>query len=177
MKVRILPSLGFGIGLVALSGCAPTVWVKPGVTPAESAIDNARCQLLAEGTNPDLGVPTIYTGSVRGDVAANLGAGLLHGLAQGVAVGHTRDLCMEASGYLAIAPDAVQTRQLPVQTASTTPFTYPATPTLGPAAASMSASPMAAAPVWSGASPEGRIVLFPVMMTNEYHPHWSIGAP
>jgi hypothetical protein len=170
MKIGIFPSLCFGIGLVALSGCAPTVWMKPVVTPAEFTMDSAHCQLLAEGENPDLGAPTIYTGSVRGDVAANLGAGLLHGLAQGLAVSHTHDLCMEASGYVGVAPGAVQTPPPPTHVASTEPIAYPPIPTFGPAAASTSASPIPVASVRS----EGQVVLFPVTITNEYHPHWTI---
>jgi hypothetical protein len=182
MKIRISLGLGLGLALVALSGCAPTVWVKPGATSAEFSMDDARCQLLAEGANPDLGAPTIYTGSVRGDVAANIGVGLLHGLAQGVAVSRTRDLCMQAGGYVAVAPGSDQTAALPIQAASAAPIAretqaaYPPTPTAGLAAASMSASPMPVAPVRSAPSPEGRVVLFPVMITNEYHPHWTVGG-
>jgi hypothetical protein len=172
MKIRISLGLGLGFALAALSGCAPTVWVKPGATSAEFSMDDARCQLLAEGANPDFGAPTIYTGSVRGDVAANIGVGLLHGLAQGVAVSHTRDLCMQASGYVATAPGAVQTPSAPVQEASTVPIPYTPTPTPSSAAASMSESPV----FRPGPSPEGRVVLVPVMITNEYHPHWTVGG-
>jgi hypothetical protein len=172
LKTRIFLGFGLGFGLSALTACAPTVWVKPGVTPAEFSVDDARCQLLAEGANPDLGAPTIYTGSVRGDVAANIGVGLVHGLAQELAVSHTRDLCLEASGYVATAPGAVQTSPALIQAASTVPITYLPTSNPSPAPASMSGSPI----VRSGPSPEGRVVLFPVVITNEYHPHWAIGG-
>jgi hypothetical protein len=104
MKVA-LAGLSLGVGLIAC-GCAPTVWDRPGTTPAEFSMDRAQCQLLAEGANPDPGVEPIYTGKVGTDIAANIGVGILHGIVQGAAVGHTFSLCMQAKGYVEVAPSA-----------------------------------------------------------------------
>jgi hypothetical protein len=83
---------------VLAGGCAPTVWYRPETSQAQFRIDNARCQLVAEGANPDAGVGTVRTGSFRRDLAANAAAGFLHGVAQGLAVRHTQELCMQANG-------------------------------------------------------------------------------
>lgn len=180
MKTTIFLGFGIGLSLAALSACAPTVWVKPGATSAEFSMDNARCRLVAEGANPDFGSPTIYTGSLKGDLAANVGAGLLHGLAQGVAVSHTHDLCMEANGYIAVAPGAVQPKAPPMQAAYVAPrapdapVTYRPPPTGSPVADNMSGSQLPVASAGPAPSQGGRVVLFPVTINNPYHPHWTV---
>lgn len=58
-------------------GCAPTAWYRPDTTQAQFRVDDARCRLIAEGTNPDFSVVTIKTGSFRRELAADA-AGLLH---------------------------------------------------------------------------------------------------
>jgi hypothetical protein len=57
---------------------------------------------------PDSDVGTINTGHFKRDLAANAAAGLVVGIAQGLAVHHKQDLCMEAKGYVARAPGAPQ---------------------------------------------------------------------
>lgn len=89
-----------------LSGCAQTAWYRPGTSPAQSAMDSAQCQLIAEGANPDRGVDTVHTGRFVRDISANVALGLMHGIAQGVAFGRTHGLCMQAKGYLAGPPSS-----------------------------------------------------------------------
>jgi hypothetical protein len=54
MKNKVFLRVAFGFGLVALSGCAPTVWVKTNATPAEFTMDNALAslRLFAERVMP-----------------------------------------------------------------------------------------------------------------------------
>jgi hypothetical protein len=80
-------------------------------------MDNAQCRLWAEGAVPDRDVDTINTGHFKRDLAANAAAGLVVGIAQGVAVHHKHDLCMEAKGYVARAPGAPGTPQVAVNAA------------------------------------------------------------
>jgi hypothetical protein len=87
--------------VIAITGCAPTVWDRPNTTPAEFAIDTARCQLMAEGMTPDSGPADIRTGRLGTDVAANFSADFANGFARGLVLGHTHDLCMQANGYVA----------------------------------------------------------------------------
>jgi hypothetical protein len=89
------------MGFAALSGCAPTVWDRPSTTPAQFSMDDDRCWLMAEGANPDLGVPAINTGAFKRDLAANAAARFVHRVAQGPGVCHTHDLCLQANGYIA----------------------------------------------------------------------------
>jgi hypothetical protein len=53
---------------------------------------------------------------------------------------------------------------------------YPPPPTANPAPANKSASPTPAEPVRSASSPEGRAVLFPVPISNSYHPSWTVNV-
>lgn len=154
MKVNVC----IGLGLAILSGCAPTVWLKPGATEADFNVDRVRCQLLAEGENPNAGVPYISTGKVGTDVAANLGVALVSGIAQGAAIDHTFDLCMQANGYVAQAPGTAA--------AAPPPPTYGVASNPSPAP---SPPPVIAAP-----QSVGRVVLFPVMIYNEYYPEWTV---
>jgi hypothetical protein len=70
-------------------------------------MDRARCRLYAEGANPDPGIDTISTGKIGRDIAINVVAGVFHDMAQSAAIGHTFELCMQTSGYMARAPGAV----------------------------------------------------------------------
>jgi hypothetical protein len=142
MKIRIFAALG--IGLMG-SGCGPaTVWDRPGTTQAEFNMDRAQCQLLAEGANPDPGVQTIETGKLGRDIALNAAAGFAHGLAQGAAVRHTFSLCMEAKGYLTVAPGSAPAAIAPLpETASGEGGGGSDTPIVGGRSARLSAVPFA----------------------------------
>jgi hypothetical protein len=59
-------------------GSPPTAWYRWDTTRAQLRVDDARCRLIAEGTNPDFGVVTIKTGSFRRELAADAATGLLH---------------------------------------------------------------------------------------------------
>jgi hypothetical protein len=107
---RIFMCAGLTVTLVALSGCAPTIWDRPGTTQAEFNMDNARCRLVAEGANPAPDTDPIYTGNFKRDLAVNAGAGLAEGLVQRLAIRHTYDLCMEANGYVERASSGVQSQ-------------------------------------------------------------------
>jgi len=95
------------LAIASLSACAPTVWTRPGTTQAELNMDRAQCQLVAEGANPGRDVDTIHTGHFKRDLAANAAAGIVSGIAQGIEVGHTASLCMEAKGYMPADTGAV----------------------------------------------------------------------
>lgn len=147
MPCRIFAGVGLAVSLGALSGCAPAVvWDRPGLTPAEYAMDSAQCQMIAESENPDPGVDTISTGKIGRDIAANLVVGLIHGAAQNAAVGHTFDLCMAGRGYSAHAPSELP---LPAMAAAQIPD-VPRPPSSAIAAAPITVAPpvslMAAAP-------------------------------
>lgn len=112
MNVKIFAGIGLGIGLAALTGCAPPVtWERTGTTPAQYSMDIAQCQLVAEGMNPDPGTDRIKTGKVGRDIAVNLAEQVVHGMVQGAAVSHTFDLCMEGRGYMAAAPSVAPPAQ------------------------------------------------------------------
>jgi hypothetical protein len=174
MKIRSL--LGLSL-VVALPACAPTIWEKPGVTPVEFSMDDARCQFVGEGANPDFGPPTLYTGSFKRDLAANAVAGLAHGIEQGLSVQHTHDLCMRANGYVARAPGSTPAPTLTVAAAPSAPVTLTAsslTPTTSPASAGLVVNPLSRASVPAGAEPDARVVLFPVTIYHSYHPSWTV---
>jgi hypothetical protein len=84
----------------ALGGCAPVVWDKPGVTPAQFSAENAQCQLMAEGVTPPTEAADFQTGSWKRDAAADVGADLAAGIARGISVNHAYTLCMQAKGYV-----------------------------------------------------------------------------
>src|SRR5579885_1925905 len=107
----------FGLAALVLCACAPTVWDRPGTTQAEFHRDNARCRLFAEGAVPDPNTGTISTGNFKQDLAANAAVGVLAGMAQGIAVQHKYDLCMQANGYTPHVAGA-QPSPLPQQAAA-----------------------------------------------------------
>ncbi len=83
----------------ALAACAPISWVRPGTPPAQTAQDEARCQLLARGMNPG----GFYASGKPAFVAAAAVVSIL-GTAAGQAVDYRN--CMLAGGYTPEAPQA-----------------------------------------------------------------------
>lgn len=131
--------------MLALAGCAsPVVWVKPGATEAQFNMDRARCQLMAQGMNPDTGVEMIRTGKVRTDIAANTAVAILHDIAQGAKKGHTFSLCMQASGYIPTAPRGP-----------------PVAPAPGPSLATAPVAPVPLAPTLAALAPLRRVAVAP----------------
>lgn len=123
MTIGSLTRFGVGAALLGVAGCAPIVWDRPGTTPTQLSMDEARCKLVAEGANPAPDTGTISTGHFGRDLAANAAAGLAEGLVQGLSLRHTYALCMHANGYVehtpgtAPAPQAVAASPVPVQLA------------------------------------------------------------
>jgi hypothetical protein len=85
------------IACVAIAGCAPTVWDKPGGSQAEFNQDSARCRLFARGMN-------------SGDFYAEGSPGFVASAAVGNAIGTavnqqaTYHDCMMAVGYAPQSP-------------------------------------------------------------------------
>lgn len=142
MNAKIVVA-GVTAGLM-LSGCAPTIWDRWETTAAQFSMDNARCRLMAEGANPDFGSPAVHTGSFKRDLAANAALGIVEGIAQGLAVRHTYELCMQANGYVARAPGAAS----PVSVAAAAGATVPpiSAAAAAPTAAAPTPLPVVAAP-------------------------------
>jgi hypothetical protein len=177
-KARAL--LALGLGLTALCSCAPIVWVRPNTSPAEFAMDDARCRLMAEDATPNPGHPIIYTGKPRRDVGLNILADLAYGIDQAAAFQHKHDLCMQAEGYVAYpagAPAPVLTAEpAPGAPVQLTPAAYTSVAS-GPASPETATQPAAPLPAPSTvAAPRqyGRIVLWPVVTSNGYYPHWVV---
>jgi hypothetical protein len=154
---------------VLAGGCAPTVWYRAETSQAQFGVDDARCRLVAEGANPDAGVKTIHTGSYRRDLAANAAAGFLHGVAQGLAVRHTQELCMQANGYVAGAPGTPAAAAAAAAPVPLLPAVYagPPAPSPVPIATAAAAPPVVYLPAPD--VDEG-------MVTNRYHPSWTVGG-
>jgi len=126
---KIRSCLGL-VSVVALSACVATVWDRPGTTQAVLNMDNAQCQLYAEGAVPDFDPGTVSTGQIERDLAVNAAAGIIGGIAHGVAISQRHDLCMGPQGYVAHAIGAP-----------------PALPLVQPAYAGVQAAPVGAAPL------------------------------
>jgi hypothetical protein len=75
--------------IASLPACAPTVWDRPGTTPAEFSADVEQCQLSAV--------------DAKQNVATNEAADLSGGIVRNAAVSHTDDSCMKSKGYVASA--------------------------------------------------------------------------
>jgi hypothetical protein len=94
--------------ITSLSACAPTVWDRPGTTPAEFSADVERCRLIAVDAKQK--AATDETPDLLGDVVPN------------AAVSHTHARCMESKGYVASvsgAPRGSRTQTYrPVETAN-----------------------------------------------------------
>jgi hypothetical protein len=148
MLCKIVAGVGLAIGLGMLSGCAPPVmWERPGTTPAQHAMDSARCQMVAESRNPDSGVEPISTGKLGRDIAANLVVGLIHGATQNAAVRRSFDLCMGSLGYMAFAPGAAPPPAMAaVPPVAGGPPPPPGPPPPGPPPSGIAVAPMPAAP-------------------------------
>lgn len=84
---------------LALGGCAPMVFDKPGATQVDFNQDSAKCRLVARGMNP-------------GDFYAQGSASFVAGAALGNAIGtaanqrETYKDCMMAAGYTLESPQA-----------------------------------------------------------------------
>ena len=155
-----------------LSACAgPIVWDRPGTTPQQLSMDNARCRMMAEDAAPDVDVGTISTGKFGRDLALNAAAGFIGALAQSAAVQRRFQLCMEANGYVARAPGA------PVIAAAG--GGAPPTPPLGPADV-VGPVPAAAAPMIAAAAPppphfaQAGFPAPPPFCPPPFNPRWSV---
>jgi hypothetical protein len=69
-----IPTITAAIACLALAGCAPIIWDKPGITQAGFDQDNARCRLIARGMNPGAfyaqGTPQFVAGAAAGNAVA-----------------------------------------------------------------------------------------------------------
>jgi Flp pilus assembly protein CpaB len=82
---------------LALGGCAPMVFDKPGATQADFSEDSAKCRLVARGMNP---------GGFYAQGSASFVAGAAVGNAIGTAANQraTYKDCMMAAGYTVESP-------------------------------------------------------------------------
>ncbi len=130
-------------GLLVLAACAPTMWNRPGTTPAQFAQDDARCQLVARSMNPGG-----FSASGKPAFVAAVAVISILGTAAGQA-GDYRT-CMVASGYTAETPQqpgvaaAPAAPQQPV--AAQTGAPVPAGAPLAIVGPGYAAAPMPAAP-------------------------------
>lgn len=77
--------------VVALAGCAPMTFNKPGATQAEFGADSAQCRFMARN---------MQTGYVAvGSPAFVAGAAIGNAIGNGVAVRQNYKDCMEMKGY------------------------------------------------------------------------------
>ena len=70
-----------------LSGCANTVWNKPGATAADFAAAQATCDYQSE-----LGTPSEHYGY-------GISGGIASGIAEGIRKAELMQLCMKAAGW------------------------------------------------------------------------------
>jgi len=98
------------VASLAVVGCAPTVWNKPGITQAQFNQDNARCRLVARGMNSG----SFYT---EGKPAFVAGAALGNAIGTAVNTAATYNDCMMADGYTTSRSSAVS-RCLPLSASS-----------------------------------------------------------
>ena len=91
-------------GLIFVTGCAPTVWDRPGTTQAQFNQDNARCRMVARDMAPGdfyaQGSPQFVAGAAVGNVIGTA-------VAQNV---NYRD-CMMAVGYTPESPQVTARTQ------------------------------------------------------------------
>jgi hypothetical protein len=85
------------VGILLLTGCAPVIWDKPGITQAQFAQEDARCRLVARGMNPG----GFYA---QGSASFVAGAAVGNAIGTAVATNATYRDCMVASGYTAESP-------------------------------------------------------------------------
>ncbi len=109
---KIRSCLGL-VSVVALSACVATVWDRPGTTQAVLNMDNAQCQLYAEGAVPDFDPGTVSTGQIERDLAVNAAAGIIGGIVHGVAISQRHDLCMGAQRSARHRPCRLCNRPMP----------------------------------------------------------------
>ena len=89
---------------LALGGCAPMVFDKPGATQADFSEDSAKCRLMARGMNP---------GGFYAQGSASFVAGAAVGNAIGTAANQraTYKDCMMAAGYTVESPQVQALRE------------------------------------------------------------------
>ena len=80
------------VASLAVVGCAPTVWNKPGITQAQFNQDNARCRLVARGMNSG----SFYA---EGKPAFVAGAAVGNAIGTAINTAATYSDCMMADGY------------------------------------------------------------------------------
>jgi len=94
--------------IASLPACAPTVWDRPGTTPAKFSADVEQCRLIVADAEQK--------------AATGEAPDLFGGIARNAAVSHTHDRCMESKGYVASvsgAPRGSRTQtDRPVETAN-----------------------------------------------------------
>jgi hypothetical protein len=107
--------------MVALAGCAPIDWVRPGTSPQQTTQDAAGCRLLARGMTPGgfyaQGTPAFVAGAAIADAIGT------------AAVTYANNVdCMKAKGYLPAAPAPAQTAEAPQALAAAAPPAAPGSP-------------------------------------------------
>ena len=86
---------GSVIALLVLSGCAQTVWVKPGASAQEYSVAHLQCDVFA--SNATTRQP-VY-GSRPGTILASA---LVAGIAEGVENASWKSRCMQALGFASV---------------------------------------------------------------------------
>ncbi len=158
-----LAAMGLLFSALVLAGCASVVWERPGTPPQVAAMDSARCQLMAESLNPERASGNYSDRLLQAaispfDALADIGSGV----AQGMAINHAFDLCMQENGYVAVAPGAPS----PVMPMAAQPY--------GPVALVPSAVPPPLLPP-SASAPMAAVLppIPPSPCGNDDHPCWT----
>jgi hypothetical protein len=157
---------------LSLGGCVSHTWVPGPDVHATFEEQSAQCSMIAR-----------HGGS---GFAASGSPGYVAGVAIGNAIGNAVQAnadfndCMAANGWQiadqppvaasVAAPVALTAPMAPV--AAPTPLMPPAASGGPPAPAALTAS-LPPPPVIAAAQPQGRVVLFPVTIFNEYYPTWT----
>jgi hypothetical protein len=125
--MRLLP---FAIALgLAVAGCGPVIWDKPGVSQAEFSQEDAQCRLVARGMN---------SGEFYAEGSQSFVAGAAVGNAVGTAVATraTYKDCMMAKGY------SEESQQAQANAVALKPISDNVTSCVAPLYASASAEPI-----------------------------------
>jgi hypothetical protein len=146
---------------ILAGGCVPTVWSRPETTQAQFGVDNARCRLTSKALNPDDGF------SARGSAAFVIGATVLHGIGRAAVRQSDFNDCMQANGYVAGAPGTPAAAAAPVPLVPAV-YSGPPTPSTAPIATASPVPPII--PLPAPDVDEG------TMVTNRYHPSWTVGG-
>lgn len=143
---------GAALALIALSGCAQTVWVKPGASLQEHAAADFQCDYVASTATTR---QPIYGNKASTIIASALVAGIAEGLEQA----SWKAKCMQANGFVrvpvpqagtAVAAAPVPAAEIPVViTAQSARPSVDVAPTQAQPAASYAANPAPARPIAS----------------------------